>query len=464
MMSPPHGLPTPLGTLVYRAGLAAESDVQEALAFAERHGRRLGEVLMQRGLVSERDLTNLLANQRGLASVSLADQTIDPGAASLLSEDECRTHVAIPFRFQDNRVVVAVADPTNQPTFDELDVIAGRTAVFVVASRTEIYAAIDAHFRDRVRAGDEPPAASTEPPSVDVLRVMPEPAQAFRVEPSAPVPTPASAPPQSPFVVERVAAPVAPEPVLEEVVRTPANAMLGETLSSRLRVDDASGDARAAEPEASTASEPTTIHGVLALGGETTPHPLTIPASEPAPAVRVDEAASDPEALAVRDPLGIDRPRDLDHDVRFRHVDLAVASVHPADDAPPAARPDGGDVRSSPAAPTDARGETASADPASDGDRQRERFRVVLHLDGGGSLDLDTFDDEARALAAAERLVRELADPLGWPRVGRIFLQPSRIVAIEVQEMRTHRGTAAGGERASGNGWTAAAPGDGLTR
>jgi plasmid stabilization system protein ParE len=128
--------------------------------------------------------------------------------------------------------------------------------------------------------------------------------------------------------------------------------------------------------------------------------------------------------------------------VRFRHVELTFGNSASADGAPPAARTER-EVPSAAAALADApRAADPGEAPASGGDREAGRFRVVLHVDGGDSLDVDTFDDEAGALAAANTLAGELADLRAWPRVGRLFIAPSRIVAIEVQEIRLHRGSA----------------------
>lgn len=54
-----------LGSLLVEAGLVSERDLGEALAEQERSGRRLGEVLVDRGLVSGAAVANALAEQHG---------------------------------------------------------------------------------------------------------------------------------------------------------------------------------------------------------------------------------------------------------------------------------------------------------------------------------------------------------------------------------------------------------------
>jgi len=54
-----------LGSLLVEAGLVSERDLGEALAEQERSGVRLGEVLVGRGLVSAAAVANALAEQHG---------------------------------------------------------------------------------------------------------------------------------------------------------------------------------------------------------------------------------------------------------------------------------------------------------------------------------------------------------------------------------------------------------------
>ncbi len=104
----------PLGTLVYRAGLLSKEKLETALEEGQRTGRRLGEVLLQKGWIDEKDLARLLAGQKGLSFVSLHGRGFDPEVARLLSEQLCRFHNAMPVERNGDSVLVAVADPTDE--------------------------------------------------------------------------------------------------------------------------------------------------------------------------------------------------------------------------------------------------------------------------------------------------------------------------------------------------------------
>jgi hypothetical protein len=61
----------PLGELIARSGLVASNDLYAALATSRATRRRLGDVLLEKGLIGERDLAQIVAEQEGLDFVDL---------------------------------------------------------------------------------------------------------------------------------------------------------------------------------------------------------------------------------------------------------------------------------------------------------------------------------------------------------------------------------------------------------
>jgi Type II secretion system (T2SS), protein E, N-terminal domain len=136
-------LNVPLGTLIYRAGLLSQEDLQEALQQSIRSEKMLGEVLLERGMVEERELGRLVAGQKGLPFVDLDRISVDHDAARRLPEDVAREHSALPVAVDPQGTpLVAVANPS--PV-----VLAAVTQAFGaephvgVAARDELLRAID---------------------------------------------------------------------------------------------------------------------------------------------------------------------------------------------------------------------------------------------------------------------------------------------------------------------------------
>ena len=74
----------PLGTLLAEAGLLQSAELDFALACAREHGKRLGEVLVEQGLVAPAEIVRVVAAQRGLPFVDVRRIPVDPAAAKLL--------------------------------------------------------------------------------------------------------------------------------------------------------------------------------------------------------------------------------------------------------------------------------------------------------------------------------------------------------------------------------------------
>jgi Type II secretion system (T2SS), protein E, N-terminal domain len=105
--------PEPLGRLLSEAGLLDPAEVDFALARARTEGKRLGEVLIQYGLVSSADVIRLVAQQRGLPFYDIGNLAVDPAAAKLLPIDFARSLRTLPIGFVRGLPVVALSDPSD---------------------------------------------------------------------------------------------------------------------------------------------------------------------------------------------------------------------------------------------------------------------------------------------------------------------------------------------------------------
>jgi type IV pilus assembly protein PilB len=136
----------PLGELIVRAGLLSSVQLDAALAAARATNRRLGEVLVDDELVDERELAQIVATQEGLEFVDLGKHDLDDAAIDLLSEMTARRHCALPYRFEDFSVCVAIADPADDAALDAVLAEITRPVRFVVATRAEVDSAIHEAF------------------------------------------------------------------------------------------------------------------------------------------------------------------------------------------------------------------------------------------------------------------------------------------------------------------------------
>jgi hypothetical protein len=105
--------PEPLGALLAEAGLLDAGEVDFARARARSEGKRLGEILIEYGLVSSTDVIRVVAEQRGLPFLDIGTMSVDPAAAKLLPIDFARELRTLPIGFVRGLPIVALADPSD---------------------------------------------------------------------------------------------------------------------------------------------------------------------------------------------------------------------------------------------------------------------------------------------------------------------------------------------------------------
>jgi Type II secretion system (T2SS), protein E, N-terminal domain len=135
----------PLGRFFVNAGILNESQVDSALYEGSQTGERLGEVIVRRGLATEDQVAQMLAEQWGLSYVDRASIWFDADALARLSREDAQRLQAMPTRVQDGRVVVAMAEPTDQRLAALRDVI-GSDTVVVVVPKTALDAALNSEL------------------------------------------------------------------------------------------------------------------------------------------------------------------------------------------------------------------------------------------------------------------------------------------------------------------------------
>ncbi|GBD84511.1 type II secretion system protein E [bacterium BMS3Abin02] len=131
-----------LGALLLEEGIVTQEALDRGLEIHNEGGLPLARVLLDEHLVDERDLVRVLARSIGLDFVDLREITVDPAAAALIAESLASRYAAIPIGFEDDRLVVAMADPANVLAIDDIRAITGREVIPKVATRSDVDEAI----------------------------------------------------------------------------------------------------------------------------------------------------------------------------------------------------------------------------------------------------------------------------------------------------------------------------------
>jgi len=132
---------TRLGDILLEAGLITKEQLDEALALQAAGERRLGEVLLDMGFVSEEIMVKVLEFQLGMVRACWSQ--VKPDTVRLLPRRVAARHLAFPLAVEENRLLVAMADPLDHLALRELGRITKMQPEVYLATRSEIISAIE---------------------------------------------------------------------------------------------------------------------------------------------------------------------------------------------------------------------------------------------------------------------------------------------------------------------------------
>ena len=137
-----------LGELLLEAGVVTEAQLSEVLEEQKRTGKRMAQIFIERGLLAKGEAGRWLALQQGYEYVSLTAEPIDVHIAQLLPEPFARRLMALPIRQEGKDLIVAMADPSDILALDEITRATGLRVQPVFTTETDLEWALAQLFDD----------------------------------------------------------------------------------------------------------------------------------------------------------------------------------------------------------------------------------------------------------------------------------------------------------------------------
>lgn len=135
-----------LGEILVDGGVIKPTQLEEALAKQKALGLKLGEALIFLGYVKEEDILLTIRKQLNIPIIDISKMIIPGEILKHLSESIARKYEAMPLDIQDQKLIVAVNDPTNYISLDDIRIAVGMLISPVLAKRNDILKSIDRHY------------------------------------------------------------------------------------------------------------------------------------------------------------------------------------------------------------------------------------------------------------------------------------------------------------------------------
>ena len=145
-----------LGEMLVDAGLLDELQLDMALRHQRAHGGRLGSVLVSLGFLSDVDLESKLSQQLGIMVREVDSINPCKDVLAMVPEAMMRKHEAIPIRMDGAALVVGMVDPSNQLAVDELIFMSGgRDIRLEMITEATLRRFLGTHFTSDAFRGDD---------------------------------------------------------------------------------------------------------------------------------------------------------------------------------------------------------------------------------------------------------------------------------------------------------------------
>ncbi|MDP4180218.1 MAG: GspE/PulE family protein [Bacillota bacterium] len=135
-----------LGDLLLEVGLISKEQLDKALEIQKQTGEKLGQVLLMQNYVTQQDIIQVLEFQLGIPHVDLEKYNIDPEACLLIPENLARRYGLVPIMKSGDVLTVAMSDPLNVFAIDDIKIFSGMEVQPVIAVLKDINNVIDKYY------------------------------------------------------------------------------------------------------------------------------------------------------------------------------------------------------------------------------------------------------------------------------------------------------------------------------
>ena len=136
-----------LGELLLENGLLTAEQLAEALVEQKRRRLPLGQVLLAQSVVDEKALAGILSLHFNVPLIDFSRARVEKEALALIPESYAREHTIVPIRLQRDELEVATIDPGDLALFAELKVLTRKRIKPVLGVRSEIERAIRQFYK-----------------------------------------------------------------------------------------------------------------------------------------------------------------------------------------------------------------------------------------------------------------------------------------------------------------------------
>lgn len=136
-----------LGEMLVKAGKITPAELDETLKSQVIFGGRIGTNLIEMGYIEEKDLAHFLSMKLGVPYASSEQlMALSPQVLKLIPEEVVKKYKVIPLGLDKKKLVVAMADPSDFASIEEISFITGFIVMPLVSPELRLTLALEKHY------------------------------------------------------------------------------------------------------------------------------------------------------------------------------------------------------------------------------------------------------------------------------------------------------------------------------
>ena len=139
----------PLGEILVERGVISRAKLEQVLVFQKEKGLLFGEALVEMKLATEEDVVQALTCQYGFPYLPLANYEIAPEVVATVPLNICKQYSVVPIDKIGRSLTLAMANPLDVQALEELEKSTGCSVQAFVSTATEINNAINRYYEVR---------------------------------------------------------------------------------------------------------------------------------------------------------------------------------------------------------------------------------------------------------------------------------------------------------------------------
>ena len=138
-----------LGELLLDRGIISQVQLDQALSVQRDKGGLIGEILVDLGFVKEDDIAQSLTAQYGFPYLPLSNYDVNIDITNIIPGRVARQYLLVPIDKIGNNLTLAMSNPLNVQAIEDVELLTGCSVQTFVSTSSDIKRAIEKYYKDK---------------------------------------------------------------------------------------------------------------------------------------------------------------------------------------------------------------------------------------------------------------------------------------------------------------------------